>query len=242
MSIITHEFWKQVFFGCERDRTREEKKGSTGDRVRKNGGFRRKKSSQQNKAYSRYFDGYTEYKDKTAGNRIKRVYTADYYARDESEKARIIRNIVYVALPLLAVVLFWVFGTRDNLTNRFIPTVIPQIICVIFSAWWLIAGARYALAGKYMTVGDNQRRTTQTCHSLVGVTAGYSLLALLMIIFFIPYHRWYSGAEVLSIFVDLAVAFASRCQYVYEKDTHYITVPNTNPVPEGGYTVKADKY
>lgn len=107
--------------------------------------------------YHRYFEGYTEIKEADANGktRIRRVYTADWYAQDLPKGRRIAVRILYVALFLMMTCAMVGAGILQGGTGTRFYIVIPELITLCLLSWLgYVLLVNYLFMPKKLTVHD----------------------------------------------------------------------------------------
>lgn len=88
--------------------------------------------------YQDYFDQYEEIqalKPDGSGIEIRRVYVGDYYVQDLSLARKILVRVLYVALYLGAVALYWLGASARVGSNLMWYVVLPQAVAIPFVFW-----------------------------------------------------------------------------------------------------------
>ncbi|MDR1801450.1 MAG: hypothetical protein LBQ95_06400 [Lachnospiraceae bacterium] len=113
------------------------------------------RKSFQNRAYHKYFEGYSETKvaDKNGKMHIKRVYTGTYYSQNISAKTRNVLRSLIILLFLLSAFMFIFSASRRNNANITIYATALQALSLIIYLRLLYVLIRYIAAPIKMDIG-----------------------------------------------------------------------------------------
>lgn len=208
--------------------------------LKKNGG-RYRRDTRRNRAYSRFFEGYSEYAEPVSGgkrNRIVRVYTADYYKADLSRAKQNTYRILYLLFFLAATGVFVWTATERTVYNLVLYVILCQAACVFFLTWTGLALFRYLFSDEMKTAFAYKKSSGSMIRGTTGCMIAFSALALA-----------YLAALVIvfkAVNTDICIAGMVRCLFCaacafcirrMEKGVLYLRIPSNQTVPEEHFEI-----
>lgn len=195
---------------------------SLGSQLRNSGG--KEHVPQPKRAYSRFFEGYTEYEVLGKNNKLKidRVYTEDYYVQELSTKRRVAVKLTYVfAFFLLcaALVCLSVF----SIMKPFWLMELLEAVAVFCLGWLLVALVYYVPAKKYMSIYVYKNATQHLIRSSTGLLGSSALLFAGAAVYMVVNGRFYA----LNLAVYFFCAAISFLIIFTEKSICYTSVSNS---------------
>ena len=189
--------------------------------------------------YRRQFDGWTEIPElgPDGRQRIRRVYTGEYYQAALSDRAWRLRKVWYGLLLAVSAVLYTLAAVRGTEVNRMWYGSLPQAIGLfgyIFSIWFYVLRLtvpRKLTRREYREAAKNLRIGAMTVTVVMAAAAlcalGHSLL--------VPG----STGELIECGLFAASALCSGGVWLMEQNTRYDWVSNKNASDEG-FAIQGD--
>ena len=183
------------------------------------------------KMYHRHFEGYSEFETTNSKGKtvIKRVYTAEYYTLDLAKEKRIGLHVLYGALFVIAIMLFFMAAARDLSLNRKWYSAISQLGVIIGLAWTLGGLLSIFTAPRKMTVGDWKSSSRNLKYGSICAAVFLELNALIAVMYLFFADDW------TSYFTSIGLYFAAGLVAVMlnrlEANAPYKTVANENTAP-----------
>ncbi|MGM9521687.1 MAG: hypothetical protein ACI3VB_04330 [Oscillospiraceae bacterium] len=199
---------------------------SAGESVRENGG---KKQGGSERKYSRFFEGFDEVavpKEGGKGFKLKRIYTADYYKQELTDRNRIILRIFYILCFIVLCVLFGSAAVSRVISNSTWYVGVFQAACLALLLWLLIALVYYVPSEKLMTVHIYRSMTQHFRRSTAGLSCGFAALAIADLVC-VAVNAGTAGWGAVSCSLRYAVcAVISAVLYITERKVVYSTAAN----------------
>lgn len=199
-----------------------------------------RKFARKNWAYSRYFEGYTEYKrtELNGRSRIIREYTADWYTCNESALRRKIRKLFYLISALMAFLIFVFLSIQPYAYNYSFGISLIQIAATFIGAWNVLSAIRFASSKTKMTIYEYKNIPSWIKYSSLGVCICYFLMACAVAYFGLTAVSMDTAHIVMATGGYMLSAVFTAGIYIGEKKTEYHTVPNERKANVEGYTIE----
>ncbi len=204
-------------------------------------GKRSKRGIFHSKAYHRFFEGYSEVtvpKPSGKGIRIQRIYTADYYRQDLTERQRILIRVLYVTLFLCIAFLYTSSAILPLTVNSTWYVVIPQAASVALLFWILVAFFSYLPAKQDMTIADYRSSSLYLLKATMGsaICLGITALATLVYVRLNPSDGF--PREVLCAGKYIVAGLIALVMYRIERKVSYLAIPNQHLLPDNSLEIK----
>ncbi|MDO4331363.1 MAG: hypothetical protein Q4C58_01620 [Eubacteriales bacterium] len=185
-----------------------------------------KKKHLQGKAYRRFFEGYTEFavpKENGKGDKILRIYTAEYYRCKLGDRQFFLLKLFYVCLYLVMLICFVTAATEPLQSNSVWYVVLPQTCCVFFFGWLFLGLMKYLFAQRNMTVYGYRTSTQNVKRAAMGLGFSLAWLSLTNACFVALHIRYILVREIFCIMRFLVgtgaavLLYFTECRVVYQK-------------------------
>ncbi len=195
----------------------------------------REKKKGFNRAYSRFYEGYTEYTvlDRNGKTRIERVYTAPYHVRrlDRSRERAV--KAFYCLLMALMTACFVSAGIADSGMNRTLYVTLPQAVCIVFLGWMLISLAEYVPSSGNLTIYQYRSSSVSLRRASMGVGIAGGILTLGACAYLALHHASATASDGTGLVRFAAIAIFGFIANRLEASVPYDTVPNENSGVKG---------
>lgn len=203
-------------------------RGSTGDSVRQNGGTEKKKHS-PGRAYRRFFEGYTEIsvpKENGKGEKILRIYTAEFYRRKLDDRQHILLKLFYAVMYLIALIGFVTAAVEPLESNAVWYVAFPQTCCIFFFGWLFLGLMKYFFAERNMTIYSYRTSTQNVKRAALGLVLSLLWLSLMNACYLALHIGYMPFEEGWCIVRFLIGAGSTALLYNAEKRVTYVKVEN----------------
>ncbi|MCI2049533.1 MAG: hypothetical protein LKJ76_07420 [Lachnospiraceae bacterium] len=184
--------------------------------------------------YHRFFEGYSEVKQKDEKGHevILRIYTADYFQQDITDRQRMILRIQYVFACICAAACF-IGGLITNVKSNTVTWiaflgVVPVIGLIMLAA----ALAEYLLAPKKMKLYTKKSSSDAMQTALLVSMFGLLSCAVCKMIYMLMENRNDAFNESISAGLLVIAFLILFSMYKKEKSIHYTVIHNDTEIPE----------
>lgn len=187
-------------------------------------------------SYHRHFQGYAEQRvprENGKGNRIERIYVADYYEYEETDAVWRWRKLSYIILFILTAAASVLADSRPVAINRLPVVGIVQILSFIPLIYLLYKLILQISAPRQMTIGERDASATgfRKASLIYGVAILVVAIAMMM-------EKWivFQSIELSDwalIGLKLFSSVLTFLLYFMEKARKLKKVPNGTSVPSG---------
>jgi hypothetical protein len=187
-----------------------------------------------NKAYHRYFEGYTEISVPSPngkGTVIQRIYTGDYYRQDLAKPQRILLRALYLVLYLCAVYLFVSSAVLPLPSNSTWYVTISQAVSIPFLFWLAIVLVSYLPAGYDMTINEYRSSSLALKKSTIGAAISLGTAALVTLVFIFLNQADRQLVELPSMVKYLVGGLSVFLMNRIENKVNYLIIPSQNKPP-----------
>ncbi len=128
----------------------------------------------RNRKYHSFFEGYTEYteRDRNGKEKIRRVYTSDYYRQTGSLGRVILIRCAYVLMFALAVYCVLAAATDQTAACNYVWYVqIWHALCLVFLFWLFTLLFHYVTSGRTWTIYDYKQ-----CHGKLLTASKFAVI------------------------------------------------------------------
>lgn len=186
-----------------------------------------------NRAYHKFFEGYSEYSETDAHGRkvIRRVYTGQWYSADQQPGLQVAYRICYAALFALSLILFLRAASLDAPGNLCWYPTVPVVAAVFCYLWQLRALCYYLPTGK-RTVYHHRTSSLGLQHSAIALSICMGSAALLHGLFLMLDSTDRPGVERVCLFLFLASGAVQLLLWQAERQVPYQISQSTEQVPD----------
>ncbi|MCD8014168.1 MAG: hypothetical protein LUG99_13515 [Lachnospiraceae bacterium] len=188
-------------------------------------------------SYRTFFAGYTEKKIPSPngiGHKIQRVYTADYYRQQLSQKQVILLRIVYLLLHVGAAACILSALSQHSDFQYAWYCIIAECLMLLSAVPLTATLLLYLISHRNLTIGE-YHSTSKGIRRYSTIASALSLTNVLTVLIYLFLHGARPGvSDGKALLEFLAGSLLFFLISRIEKKITYITVANTAKKPEGG--------